>query len=134
MRTKEAALKLISTFMLLTGLLLTGCSTFPDYSYDDYRRGKIDAQRDIQANQMITEIYGFGASRDSELGRLLKKRYGIEQRVVAGCIVNEKIIGHAKGYNEISHAEIERRFGKDIWDKVQQEMLLRREKTQTNQS
>lgn len=130
-RSQPIALKLLVAFTLLTALLLNGCSTVSDYSYSEYRRGKADAQKDIQANRLITEVYGFGASKDSAWGRLLKESYGIEQRMVAGCIVDGKIVGHAKGYNEVSHAEIERRFGKDIWDKV--EMQLRRENQQASQ-
>jgi len=113
--------KMISAFLLLSIFMLSGCSSFPDYSYSSYRQGKADAMRDINANILATEVYGFGASKNSEWGRLLKQRYGIEQRVVAGCIVNEKITGHAKGYNEVSHQEIERRLGKDIWNKIRAE-------------
>jgi len=110
--------KMTSALLLLGIFLFTGCSTVPDYSYSSYRQGKADAQRDINANILAIEVYGFGASNDSEWGRLLQQRYGIEQRVVAGCIVNEKITGHAKGYNEVSHQEIERRLGSDIWTKI----------------
>ena len=52
---------------------------------------------------------------------MLRDLYGIETRIVAGCVVNKKIIGHSKGYNEVSHLGIERRFGKDIWDKILRE-------------
>lgn len=108
--------------LLLSGMFtFSGCATFSDYSHASYRQGKADAMRDINANILATEVYGFGASKDSEWGRLLKQRYAIEQRVVAGCIVNEKITGHAKGYNEVSHQEIERRLGKDIWTKIRAE-------------
>jgi hypothetical protein len=113
--------------------LFSGCSTFSDYSYASYRQGKANALRDIEANILAVETYGFGMNGDGGRSHLLRERYNIETRIVAGCIVNEKIVGHAKGYNEVSRAEIERRFGKDIWDKVRQEILLQREKQQAGQ-
>ncbi len=115
-------------------MLLTGCSTFSDYSYCDYQRGKADAKKDIQAEILAVETYGFRMNGDGGESQLLRNHYNIDTRIVAGCVVNKKIIGHAKGYNEVSRAEIERRFGKDIWGKIREEMLLRREKSQVNQS
>jgi hypothetical protein len=75
-----------------------------------YQRGKSDAERDIAAGIFATETYGMGAGgRHVEL---LRERFGIDTRIVAGCSVDIEILGHAAGYNKISEPEIDRRFGR----------------------
>lgn len=50
-----------------------------------------------------------------DYGRILRERYGIQLKRIAGDTdVTGRIIGHAQGYNEISNAEITRRFGAGV--------------------
>jgi hypothetical protein len=51
----------------------------------------------------------------------MKKRYNIEMRRVAGDEVLIDRISHMIGYNEIALPEIQRRFGKEILQKVANE-------------
>jgi hypothetical protein len=76
-----------------------------------YVRGRADAHRDIRDGQLIIEVSGFGAG---SIAKPLKDRYGVETRVVAGCVVDDTILGHERGYNVVSAAEIKRRSGVDI--------------------
>ena len=59
-KTKLVNLKLFSILALSTVLFFSGCSTFSNYSYNEYQRGKADARRDIQADILAVETYGFG--------------------------------------------------------------------------
>ncbi len=59
---------------------------------------------------------------ECEYGDILRQRYQIEFRRVAGDTnISAKVIGHAKGYNEVSEPEIKRRFGGDILKAAEEE-------------
>lgn len=79
-----------------------------------YRAGRADAQRDIRRNYLAVEEYGREAVWDEEYGKIAQRRFGVHVKRVAGCLVDDQILGHAKGYNEISEPEIKRRFGRDV--------------------
>jgi hypothetical protein len=87
-----------------------------------YRAGRADAQRDLRRNYFAVEIYGREPVYAEEYSKHAERRYGIHVKRVAGCIVDEDILGHAKGYNEISEPEIHRRFGKDVLLKAEAEV------------
>src|SRR5205823_3452542 len=93
-----------------------------------YRAGRADAQRDIRRNYFAVEIFGRQPVFEEEYANLAQKRYGIHVKGVAGCIVDENILGHAKGYNEISEPAIDRRFGKGVLLKTEDEVHRRWEK------
>ena len=76
-----------------------------------YVRGRADAHRDIRDGHLTIEVSGFGAGA---VEKPLKERFGVETRVVAGCVVDDAILGHERGYNVVSAAEIKRRAGVDI--------------------
>lgn len=71
-------------------------------------KGKADARRDIAEGKLIIRRYGLTTPPPE-----LKKKYGIEI-VEGGCLVSEDLIEYAEGYNEISKAEIKRKFGKQL--------------------
>jgi hypothetical protein len=97
------------TFGLPIGVTLSPRSMI-DY-WMAYHRGRADATGDLQSGHLTVEIYGLAMKGEDEYARKLQERYQIELRRIAGCIVDEKILAHEKGYNELSEAEIERRFG-----------------------
>jgi len=45
----------------------------------------------------------------------LRERYGIENRVVAGCIVSPPLLAYTEGYNRVSMAAANRKFGHDVF-------------------
>lgn len=79
--------------------------------FSAYRAGRAEARKDVAAGIMAMEVYGLGGFGPGE--SILRKRYGIDVRSVADCIVNAKILGHAAGYNEVAEPEIDRRVGRD---------------------
>ncbi len=87
--------------------------------YSAYFAGRAEAEKDIAIGVLAFESSGFGAG--GPWVKILRERYNIEDRIVAGCIVNERIMGHETGYNSLSLPEIERRFGKGRIEAAQEE-------------
>ena len=88
-----------------------GCTLSPvtmTRFFGAYMRGRADASRDIRDGRVAVEVYGFGAGGVTQP---LRERYQVETHVVADCIVDEQIMGHAYGYNTVSAAEAKRRTG-----------------------
>jgi hypothetical protein len=86
----------------------------PAYSRAAYEAGRRDAVRDIGEDRLVIEIYGGPpAPWDADWAKLLRERFRIELRE-RGCVVDYAIRGHERGYNEISFAEVQRRFGRDV--------------------
>jgi len=98
-------------------------------SLSAYQAGRSEADKDVRENRLIIEIFGLPTPWDGEYAKLLNDRYHIQVRRVAGCIVDEKLVGHAKGYNEISESEIQHRFGGDVLEKTQSEVKRHWEET-----
>jgi hypothetical protein len=103
------------------------------YSEADYERGRGDAQNDISHDILVYEFAGLPAPSDDEEIRLLRERYHIELRRVAGDEIRMDAISQMIGYNEISLPEIERRFGKGILEKVDEEAKANYEKNHGEQ-
>lgn len=88
---------------------------------ESYQQGKADAQRELAQGVLACETFGLPRVDFSEYRQVLLERYKIELRAIAGCLVDSKILGHSSGFNQIMEAEIERRYGKDVWDRAQAE-------------
>ena len=95
------------------------------HSASAYQTGRTDAERDIRANRLAIEVFGMPGPWFTDYAKLLAKKYDIELRTVAGCVVDSKIVGHARGYNEVSEAEITRRFGPDVLENARAEARKR---------
>jgi hypothetical protein len=119
---------LTAFLLLLIGGFAYGQKAPAGYSQADYERGRADAQNDISHGILVYEFAGLPAPSDDEEIRLLRERYHIELRRVAGDEIRIDAISHMIGYNEISLPEIERRFGKGILEKVDQEAKANYEK------
>jgi hypothetical protein len=91
-----------------------GCTLSPismTTFFASYLRGRADARRDLRDGHVAFEVYGFGAGGVTEP---LRERYQVETHVVAGCVIDDQIMGHAYGYNSVSAAEAKRRTGVDL--------------------
>lgn len=100
--------------------LVSSCAAFN--SWRGEVNGRADAQKDLKAGKLILETMGPPpAPWEQTYEKLLKERHGITYSWVAGCIVNDRVSGHARAYNEVMEAEIERRFGKDVLEKTAEE-------------
>ena len=85
------------------------------YSRSAYEAGRRDAERDLREGKLIFEMYGGPPPPwNGDWVKMLREKYHIELKEVAGCVVDYRIVGHALGYNELSGAEIDRRFGTDF--------------------
>jgi hypothetical protein len=78
-------------------------------------RGQIAAHLDVWRGHYRVLGYGLPTSSRPEYARLLRERYGIEFRPVAGCVVSEALISYVRGYNEVSTAAANREFGHDVF-------------------
>ncbi|WAS98350.1 hypothetical protein [Nannocystis punicea] len=85
---------------------------------DAYERGKQAALRSIARNELGLETFGYPARCRSEYARILREKYKVELHTVAGCVIDETILEHARGYNEVMEAEITRRYGASVFNKV----------------
>lgn len=72
-----------------------------------YQKGRKDAERDVSQRIYAIEVYGMPPPP----GKELPMHPSIQLRSVAGCVVDDQIIGHARGYNEVSQAAIQLYFG-----------------------
>ncbi len=108
----KAAVHLI---LLLTAACLFGCASDRDV-------GRADARRDLARG--VLQLHDLGGRHDSYLDEdywpLLKNRYGI--RVIDhGCLIDERTLQRAQGYDEVMDAELARRFGTNFWQPVLEE-------------
>jgi hypothetical protein len=89
-----------------------------------YKLGRLEAEQDIRNGKLKYKTYGLGLDWRGEpdlYKEKLWKDYGIELIAVAGCMVSDEIVENARGYNEVSLAEVEKRYGEGILDRVLKE-------------
>ncbi len=77
-----------------------------------YEKGQTEAKKDVARGKLIIKRYGFGPSPHPD--KLLEK-YGIELNEY-GCLISANLIAYVKGYNEISLAEIKRKYGDEPFE------------------
>jgi hypothetical protein len=78
-------------------------------------RGQLVAHFDVARGHYEILSLGLPAPWRSEFARILRERYGIENRVVAGCIVSPPLLAYTEGYNRVSMAAANRKFGHDVF-------------------
>ncbi len=112
-------LKKLSAFLaficLVSGLL--GCAA------SGWIWGQLAARSDVAHGQYKILSLGLPPPWRQEYIRLLRERYGIEERVVAGCIVSTSLLAYAKGYNSVSADAANRKFGHDIFKETEADAI-----------
>jgi len=83
-----------------------------------YEQGKQDALAAIERDELAIETFGYPARCRHAYARVLADTYKVRLREVAGCVVDSTILEHARGYNEVMQAEIERRYGADAFERA----------------
>jgi len=78
-----------------------------------YEKGKADAESDVARGKLLIRRYGLTPGASSESLKELKEKYGIEF-FEYGCLVSGGLIEYVRGYNEVSSAEIKRKFGDKV--------------------
>ena len=94
------------------GLLVMGCC---GWEFSASVRGRIAAHVDVARGHYRTLGYGLPVSWLPEYARLLRGRYGIEYRAVAGCIVSQSLIAYVEAYDAVSSAAAKNRFRHDVF-------------------
>jgi len=79
--------------------------------------GRLMAQIDVHRGDYEVLDYGLLAGWSPEYARLLRARYGIKERMVAGCTVSESLVSYVAAYNAVSIAAVKRRLGHDVFNK-----------------
>jgi hypothetical protein len=78
-------------------------------------RGQLVAYFDVARGHYGILSLGLPAPWRSEFARILRERYGIEQRVVAGCVVSPVLLAYTEGYNRVSMTAANRKFVHDVF-------------------
>lgn len=84
------------SLQILVICAISGCCPLSD----SFSKGRADAQADIQRGHLTVETGGMRAPWDDTYTVLMKKRYGVELRTVAGCMISDDDAEHCRGYNE----------------------------------
>jgi hypothetical protein len=80
-----------------------------------YPRGMLAAHIDHERGRHEVQVIGYPCPWESEYDSLLRSRYGVELRTVAGCVVSEDLCWYVSGYNSVSRRLANERYGKDIF-------------------
>jgi hypothetical protein len=81
-------------------------------------RGRWIASHDLGHGHYRILAYGLPPAGVAEYRDLLGRRYGVEYRQVALCIVSGPLVSYADAYNGVSVPAIERKFGPDVFRKT----------------
>jgi hypothetical protein len=77
-------------------------------------RGQLTALYDVARGQYKILGYGLPAPSRPLYVRILKENYGIEYHAVAGCMVSYSLKNFVRGYDQVSEAAANRKFGRDV--------------------
>jgi len=86
-------------------------------------RGQLVARFDLARGHYRILTLGLPTRWRPEYTSLLRQRYGIEERMVAGCIVSESLLAYAAGYNAVSTEAANRKFGHDIFKEARTDAI-----------
>ncbi len=84
-------------------------------------RGNVAARWDLHRGRYEVLTYGLPPRSRAEYARLLKERYGVQLRAVAGCIVNESLRSYASAYNKVTVVAINEKAGHDVFKECSEE-------------
>jgi hypothetical protein len=101
----------ILAFFTALALLVCGLIAWDEASFT---RGQLTAHFDIARGHYKILGYGLPAPGYSEYIRTLHDKYNVEFDPVAGCIVSQSLISYVNGYNGVSEAAANRKYGRDI--------------------
>jgi len=93
-----------------------------------HQKGRIEATQDIKHNVYTVKGYGLPffndyswPSREEIYQSILKEKYNITIKLIGGCVVDNKTRDYIIGYDDVSIAAIESRWGKGILDSVREQ-------------
>lgn len=83
-----------------------------------YQKGQKEALADLAAGKLKIKTLGRPVSWFQEWREILLKNYEIEIQRIAGCLVLDEESDYLNGYNNVSEAEIKKRFGENIFERT----------------
>lgn len=103
--------------MLIAALLLVVLISGAQLTWwgSAHMRGRITARLDMARGRYLLLGYGLPPRERPEYVRLLRERYGVEFKVVGYCTVSDSLRRYADGYDEVSMADVKRKFGHDVF-------------------
>jgi hypothetical protein len=110
----------IAAICLMAGWL-AGCESRQAAEAEDARaKGRQDAEHDIAGGILKEKEYPPLPYSLEEINyiKLIKNECGVQREVVNAPNDSKEIREEVAGYNEVMHAEIRRRFGADIMQKL----------------
>jgi hypothetical protein len=84
-------------------------------------RGRTMAHFDTARGHYYILGYGLPVQWRSDYARLLRERYGIEFRAVAGCTVSNGLVAYVDSYDRVSTTAANAKFGHDVFKECAQE-------------
>ena|GEM_PF-4980935 len=86
------------------------------WHFGAYYRGAFAATIDgVRGHDEIQSFGGPPTIQQVEYHQLLKKRYGVEPNIVAGCVVSETLVRYVHGYNDVTKQRLKKKHGRDIF-------------------
>jgi len=84
-------------------------------------RGTLAAHFDVARGRYRLLTYGLPVPWLPEYARLLRQKYGIEVKAVAGCVVSSQLTSYVDSYDRVSVAAASRKSGHDIFEECEKE-------------
>lgn len=91
-------------------------------------QGRADARRDLTNGVLSMKTCGLPREEAWEYKKLLDERCHVSLDPLAGCCVTEGLIKYIDGYNGISEAYIEQKYGTNIFDQLWSEAKTNKQK------
>jgi hypothetical protein len=109
--------RFLHTHRRVSGLLVFMCLLigFPVLQDFGWIRGQLAARWDVARGHYKVLLFGLPMADRPEYVRLLRQRYEVEGRVVAGCLISHSLVAYAVGYNSFSMNAAKRKFGRDVF-------------------
>jgi hypothetical protein len=98
--------------VLVVGFVIAG---FWGWDLSAQMRGQLIAHFDLSRRHYRILMLGLPTPWRPEYAHILLERYGIENRVVAGCVVTQPLLAYVDGYNQVSMSAANRKFGRDVF-------------------
>ena len=78
-------------------------------------RGHFAARIDVARSHYVLFTYGQPVEWLPTYTRLLREKYGVQSRAVAGCGVSPWLRSYVDAYDDVMTAAAKRKFGRDIF-------------------
>lgn len=119
--------------MLVCCVLLLSCSQILAQEQSsgeiEYERGRSEASQDLRRGEYVIKSWGLARasigtvpSVDDVYESMLWERYKIRHETIGGCLIDDDIVRYAAGYNEVSIAAIEAKYGRKYLEQSEKKL------------